>query len=181
MPKIGLKLRKLRNRRRLSIRELAGRTGIAHSTISLIERDKISPSLDTLAAIIDALGTTLSNFFGTVDASFVRPFYGEGDFVEIGTLSEISYRMVGINFPERQMLVLKETYQPGAISEVDLTHEAQEAGIVLEGEVKVTVAGIERVLRAGEAYYFDSKLPHTFENVSDHEAVIFSAITPPSY
>nr|WP_246591857.1 helix-turn-helix domain-containing protein [Aminobacter anthyllidis] len=43
MPKIGSKLRELRRRRDLGVRELAIRSGISHSTISLMERDKNQP------------------------------------------------------------------------------------------------------------------------------------------
>ena len=57
MPKIGVKLKEMRRRRDLGVRELAVRSGISHSTISLIERDKMSPSIDTLSAVLDALGT----------------------------------------------------------------------------------------------------------------------------
>ncbi len=52
---IGLGIRELRRRRGLGVRELAIRSGVSHSSISLIERDKISPSIDTLAAILEAL------------------------------------------------------------------------------------------------------------------------------
>ena len=61
MPNVGSKLRELRLRRKLGVRELADRSGISHSTISLIERDKISPSLDTLSAVLDASGITLTS------------------------------------------------------------------------------------------------------------------------
>lgn len=182
MPKIGTKLKKLRNRRRLSIRALALRTGVAHSTISLIERDRISPSIDTLGAIVDSLGTTLTTFFSKSDVELMpQPFYSAEDLLEIGTTDKISHQMIGSNFPERQMLVLKETYSPGAVSEVNLTHKAEEAGIVLTGKVKVSVGEQSKILKPGEAYYFDSQIPHTFENLSNDESVIFSAITPPSY
>lgn len=69
MPKIGSKLRELRRRRNLGVRELAARSGISHSTISLIERDRMSPSIDTLGAVLDALGTTLTGFFSDLQSS----------------------------------------------------------------------------------------------------------------
>jgi transcriptional regulator with XRE-family HTH domain len=63
MPNIGTRLKELRRRRDLTVRELALRSGVSHSSISLIERDQISPSVDTLGAILDALGSTLPGFF----------------------------------------------------------------------------------------------------------------------
>lgn len=182
MARVGERLKDLRGRRKLSVRELAARSGIAHSTISLIERDRISPSVDTLAAIVDALGTTLTAFFSADNVSHApSAFYSAEDLIEIGATDQLSYKMVGMNFRERHMLLMVETYQPGASSAAGLSHKAQEGGVVLQGAVRVTVGEEARVLTEGEAYYFDSRLPHSFENVADGESRIISAITPPSY
>ena len=76
MPKVGSKLRELRRRRGLGIRELAVRSGISHSAVSLIERDKMSPSVNTLGAVLDALGTTLPGFFSDLHQDLAStPFY----------------------------------------------------------------------------------------------------------
>ena len=63
---IGIRLQAVRKGKGLSQRELAKRVGVTNSTISLIERDRISPSVDTLSAILDALGTTLPGFFSGI-------------------------------------------------------------------------------------------------------------------
>ena len=131
MPRIGTKLKELRRRRDLGVRELAVRSGISHSTISLIERDRMSPSIDTLSAILDALGTTLPGFFSDLQSSLpYSPFYPAPELVEIGKPETISYRMIGINHPNRQILMLHETYAAGGDSGEAFSHSAQEAGIV---------------------------------------------------
>lgn len=182
MPQIGHQLRELRRRRQLSSRELAARAGVSHSSISLIERDRMSPSIDTLGAIVEALGSTLVEFFaGLPNAQRVSPVYRPEDFVEIGNPEEISYRVIGFGHPARQMQVLLETYAPKADTGQIFSHDAQEAGLVLEGRVELTVG--ERVweLGVGDGYYFDSNLPHRFRNLGPGLARIVSAITPPSY
>lgn len=182
MPKIGSKLRELRRRRDLGVRELAARSGISHSTISLIERDRMSPSIDTLGAVLDALGTTLPGFFSDLQTSLpYSPFYASEDLVEIGKVDTISYRVVGLDHPNRQMLMLHERYAPGADTGEEFTHAAQEAGMVLSGLVEVTVGNQKKVLKPGDGYYFDSRMPHRFRNVHDGQSEILSAITPPTY
>ena len=100
MPKIGTRLRELRRRRSLGVREVALRSGISHSSISLIERDRMSPSVDTLNAILDALGTTLTGFFSDLNSAVHHsPFYEADEWVEIGKAQTISYRMLGMNHP----------------------------------------------------------------------------------
>lgn len=182
MSQIGEHLRELRRRRHLGIRELAMRSGISHSTISLIERDRISPSVDTLGAILDALGTTLTGFFSGIRSAVPSsPFYSARDCIEIGNHDSISYRMLGVNFPNRSLLMLHETYAPGADTGEAFSHHAQEAGFVMSGSVEITVGGERRVLGPGDGYYFDSRSPHRFRNASDEPSQIVSAVTPPTY
>ena len=106
MAKIGARLKSLRTRRQLSIRVLSARSGVSHSTISLIERDRISPSLDTLGAILDALGSTLVGFLADEPRGTQTPFYRGPDLPEIGNERGISYRIIGINHPNRRLQML---------------------------------------------------------------------------
>jgi len=180
--KIGDKLRELRQRRKLSVREVALRSGVSHSSISLIERDMISPSLDTLRAVLDALGTTLSGFFLDLKSALPQsPFYRAADLTEIGQPDSISHRVIGLDYPNKSMLVLHESYAPGAETGEAYAHSAQEGGMILSGAIEVTVDGQMQVLLPGDGYYFDSRLPHRFRNISDGRSEIVSAITPPTY
>ena len=183
MPRIGRHVKELRARRNLSVRELAHRSGISHATISLIERDRSSPTIDTLAAIADALGTTLTGFLHGIEPSVpYSPFYSHEQLLEIGEERSISYLMVGGNHPDRQILMMYETYAVGAdTGQVGLSHKAQEAGFVLSGEIELTVGTQSQILNKGDAYYFDSVHPHRFRNVGKSKAVIVSAVTPPTY
>ncbi len=182
MPKIGLHIKELRSRRKLTVRELAQRSGVAHATISLIERDRTSPSLNTLSAMLDALGTTIVGFFDDVQQS-IKPsaFYTQENLVEIGDVNSVSYRMIGMNHPNRKILMLHESYAVGADTGKAFSHKAQEAGFVLRGAVEVTVGDEVTVLHQGDGYYFDSQLPHRFRNVGHEKVEIISAVTPPSY
>lgn len=182
MPAIGNGLRELRRRRQLSTRQLALRSGISHSTISLIERDRLSPSVDTLGAILEAMGSTMSGFFSQLASTTpYSPFYRAEDLAEAGRPSSISYRIVGINHPNRSLVMLHETYAPGADTGEAISHVAQEAGVIVQGSVEVTVGQEARLLATGDAYYFDSQLPHRFRNTGKTPAQIVSAITPPTY
>ena len=182
MPQVGAKLHELRRRRDISIRALAIRSGVSHSTISLIERDRMSPSIDTLAAILDALGGTLTAFFLDLRSGMpASPFYARSELVEIGRANTISHRLIGTNHHDRDMMLIHETYAPGADTGEAFSHTAQEAGLVIRGAVEVTVGASSRVLREGDGYYFDSRIAHRFRNVSDEISEIVSAVTPPSY
>ncbi len=68
---------------------------------------------------------------------------------------------------------------PGACDGMGVV--AEEAGIVIEGEIEITVADQVKVMRAGEGYIFDSRLPHRFRNFDDDVCEIISSCTPPSF
>jgi transcriptional regulator with XRE-family HTH domain len=61
---IGVNIKKLREVKGISLRELAKRLQVSASFISQIETNKAYPSLVTLKSIADALGTTVGSLIG---------------------------------------------------------------------------------------------------------------------
>ena len=62
---IGERLRELREARNISMRSLATRSGLSANALSMIERGKASPSVSTLYKLAEALGISITSFFGT--------------------------------------------------------------------------------------------------------------------
>lgn len=178
---IGARLRRLRKRAGLSQRELASKSGVTNAMISLIETDRTNPSVGTLKGILDGLSVSLADFFAMAQEAEQKVFYTADDLVEIAG-GRISYRQVGADLRGRTLQVLHERLRPGAdTGKAKLSHDAQESGVVLKGRVELTVGSQKRVLRGGDAYYFDSRIPHRFRNVGDEECEIVSACSPPSF
>ena len=110
-----------------------------------------------------------------------KVFYRSDELVEIAG-GRISYRQVGADMRGRTLQILHERLKPGGdTGKAKLSHDAQEGGVVIKGCIELTVGSQRRVLRAGDAYYFDSRVPHRFRNVGDDECEIVSACTPPSF
>jgi len=176
---VGSRLRYLRDMHGLSQRELARRAGLTHGTIGSIERDAISPSVGSLRKILDSFPMTLSEFFALNPDSETQVFFGHGELMEVGG-GGISLRQVGHNLKNRPLQVLLERYAPGAeTAKTPYSHIGDEGGVVIQGQVEVTVGGATRVLGPGDGYLFSSRLPHKFRNVGTDEAVVVSANTPP--
>ena len=64
MLNIGLQLRKTRKRCNLTLDQLAGSSGVDRGTISRIELGRVSPRIDTIGFLCEAMNTSLSHFFG---------------------------------------------------------------------------------------------------------------------
>ncbi len=180
---IGGRLQLVRKVKGLSQRELAKRVGVTNSTISLIEQNKVSPSVSSLKKVLDGIPISLAAFF-TLDLDIGladSPFYTAGELPDVGN-GDIHYYLVGQHRPQRQMCILREVMPPGSdTGEAMLVHEGEEGGVIVAGEVEVTVGEQVQVLRAGEAYYFESRIPHRFRNVGTEAAVLVSANTPATF
>ncbi len=61
--RLGAQLRLERNKRELSVRELARRIGVSASLVSQIETGRVQPSVTTLMALVTELGLSLDNLF----------------------------------------------------------------------------------------------------------------------
>lgn len=181
---IGQRLRSIREDRGLSQRELASRAGLTNGTISLIEKNKTSPSVASLKSLLDAIPISMAEFFSTLEETQMQKvFYRVNEFTEISPSREgqVSLRQLG-NAQEHSLQVLHETYPPGADTGPELlTHEGEEAGIVISGEIEVTVDGNIAILGAGDGYLFDSRLPHRFRNSGGVTCIVVSACTPPTF
>ncbi|RYH03572.1 cupin domain-containing protein [Salipiger sp. IMCC34102] len=184
---IGERLRQLREDHGLSQRELASRAGLTNGAISLIEKNRSSPSVASLKSLLDAFPISMADFFAPLEAEAgPRHFYTADQFREIApqdgaTGPPVSLRQLG-RAAEHSLQILHETYPPGADTGPEfLQHTGEEAGIVVRGRIEVTVDGAVQVLDEGDGYLFDSRLPHRFRNTSDTECVVISACTPPTF
>lgn len=181
MNNLGLRLKQLRTRQGLSQRQLARNSGVSNATISLIEHDRTDPSMGLLKRILDAMGVSFAEFFSSGTRQPEQYFYVQDELTEIGS-GPISYRQVGGDLSESNLQILHERYQPGAdTGQSLLSHEAEEGGIILSGRLEVTVADQVRVLSVGDAYRFNSRLPHRFRNTGSEDCLLVSACTPPSF
>ena len=87
---------------------------------------------------------------------------------------------MGAGQPERSIEVLREIMQPGADTGEDrIRHSGDEGGVVISGQLELTVGDETRLLGPDEGYYFEGSTPHRFRTVGDTPLVIVSANTSP--
>jgi transcriptional regulator with XRE-family HTH domain len=176
----GERLRAIREMYGLSQRALAKKAGVTNGMISMIELNRNSPSLATLKKILEAIPISFAEFFSTDIDGNQQIVYRADELLEIGT-SGFSFKQVGRNLQNKAMQILHETIAPGADSGEDmLRHDSEEGGVVTKGSLELTVGGETFVLGPGDAYYFDSRIPHRFRNIGEEEVEMVSACSPPT-
>ena len=179
---IGTRLKLVRQIFGLTQRELARRAGVTNGAISLIEQNRVSPSISSLRKILDGIPLSMADFFTLNFSPSEEVFFTAESLPDIASDPAMSWRMIGAKMKERALLMLKETYEPGAdTGDAMLRHEGEECGIVISGTIIVTVGMQERQLGPGDAYYFRSDIPHRFRNPGPEPCVLVSAATPASF
>jgi transcriptional regulator with XRE-family HTH domain len=196
---VGQRLRAERERRGLSLRELARRLAISPSALSQIETGRSRPSVGTLYAIVTELEISLDELFGSArlgdpggavagaatsaaagagepGASLVqRRDSRKGLDLESGVRWE---RLTPTSEPDADFLYV--VYEVGGASSrpgTHMRHMGREYGLVLSGRLRVTIGFDEEQyeLGPGDSIAFESSRPHRLENAGDEpvEAIWF--------
>ena len=175
------RLRAERERRGLSLRELARRLDISPSAISQIETGRARPSVATLWAIVTELGMSLDDLFAQ-DAAPAAPATGAPAPAptSLPVVSEAARealqlatgvrweRMTADADPDVDFIWV--VYEAGGSSSPDdsmIRHAGREYGLVLSGRLEVTVGFETTVLGPGDSISFDSTTPHRLRNAGD--------------
>lgn len=175
---LGARLKHVRQQAGLSQRALAKRAGVTHAAISLIESNQSSPSVASLKKVLDGIPMSLSDFFALEISTETRIFFKAHELLPL-TEGDVSFRQVG-DSRYQKLQILHERYAPGAdTGRSMLQHDAEEGGVVIYGQIELTVGDRKQILYPGDAYLFDSRLPHRFRNPGKEDCVIVSACTPP--
>ena len=178
---IGSRLKQHRQQKGLSQRALARLAGVTNGLISQIEQNKISPSVASLKKILDVLSLSLADFFTSDEPAGASHFYSRKSLPNLGS-GEVAIFLVGANVRHRAMSILHEVYAPGADTGPQmLSHAGEEGGVVIKGKIEVTVGDKVEVLGPGDAYYFESRMPHRFRNLAAGPCEIVSANAPPTF
>jgi transcriptional regulator with XRE-family HTH domain len=183
---LGPRLRAIRLRRGLSLRELARRLELSPSSISQIETGKMQPSVRTLYAFVSEFGVTVDevlfdqgHVLDGAPPSVAEPSQavtGPGLSVQRAANRPTITLNSGVTW-ERLMFwadedveFIEATYPPGGSSEPDHRlgrHDGHEFGYVLSGTLHVAVGFDEFVLEPGDSISFPSPTPHRLSNDGD--------------
>lgn len=166
-PKVGPRIRRRRRDRGLTLAGVAGLTGLNVGYLSQVENDKASPSLETLAALAEALDVPIAWFLleQSVAPRVVRAderpqrttLAGEGQ------LSQVDGGVA------RDLAIMEGVMPPGHRTGFH-AHPGDEHHVILAGRVRITQG--EVVVEAGPGDYvlLDGTLPHDAETVGDEPA-----------
>jgi transcriptional regulator with XRE-family HTH domain len=161
---VGSRLRKLREMHGMSMRALAAKSGLSANALSVIERGKTSPSVSTLYKLADALGVSVTAFFGEVMEKQQVIFLKSDKRTRIPFSRGIFEGLGGEKFVGRvEPFVL--TLESGATSgSHSMTHTGHEFVFCLHGELEYTVEKKTYPMSSGDSLLFAAQLNHKWKN-----------------
>ncbi|HET7676711.1 MAG TPA: helix-turn-helix domain-containing protein [Candidatus Limnocylindrales bacterium] len=167
-PAIGTQVRRLRTERGMTLSVLAERSGLNVGYLSQIENDKASPSLETLAALAEAIEVPVHWFLlatasppRVVRAVDRRRWKGPGG---------VDVEEVDGGIP-RDIRVVVVTSRPGQRTGLH-AHAGDEHHIVLAGRVRLEQGGNTAELDPGDYLLWDATLPHDAETIGEEPSTL---------
>jgi transcriptional regulator with XRE-family HTH domain len=193
MGDLGTNLRSLRIQRNLTLEQLSRKAKISKSQLSQIERNSSVPTVTRLVRIASALEVELDHLVASPaqSADARRGVEAKTHSGNIAGVRKDERRKVimpwGASFEvlcpdlRHQIEFLYLHYPVGATAGQLYTHAGEECGLVLEGTFRGIFEDREVVLEAGDSVYYDSSIPHYWENAGEVDVRAIWAITPPSF
>lgn len=181
--RLGAMIRSHRIARAMTLRDVSARCGIAIGTLSQLERGLASPSLKVLREVCTVLDLPMGKLFDggaePQDEIVVRPH-------ERGSLAIPSKGMRKELLTRRHdgagIQAMIVTVEPGGGSGAEpYSHDGEEVGHVLAGELKIRIGSRSFHVRAGDTFCFESTLPHGFENDGHVDAVVLWVVSRAFY
>ncbi|MGD1870351.1 MAG: helix-turn-helix domain-containing protein [Neomegalonema sp.] len=172
----------------MTLSDLAQASSLSVGFLSLVERGQKQPSLDALQRISRALSIEIGWLFPTSpsddpleDAYVVRKsFRRRIDYSRLsGTeyLGEVDYLLSPSI--DGQLVMTMMQFSPGGHSgDNPLSHEGEEAGYVLSGQLTLEVDGHVFVLEEGDSFGFAGEKPHRYLNSGEVELRIILTNSP---
>ncbi len=180
--KICRKIHQIRLQNKLTLLEIAQRTGFTKGYLSLIERGKKSPPIATLSKIAQAIGVDIGAFFEQrkPENSIIIAKKGEGEIVvRDGTIFGYRYESIAPTKRLKTMEPFIITLPSKSKEENRFDHEGEELFYVLEGRINFFYGEKKYFLVEGDCIYFDSSIPHRGEGVGKKSAKALVVIYTP--
>lgn len=180
--KFGGKLRAVRERKNVTLKAVAKRAGVSESLVSQIERNKVSPSIDTLLTLADALDIDYEYLFTDYrqnkKVSIVR--FEERNSLKVNDVTMFQLSKIG-SVPEDHsieafMLEIEKGSEKG---DLEYGHTGKEFGLILEGNGELIYGSEKYEVKAGDTVSFSSDIPHILKNIGDDRLRAVWIVTPP--
>lgn len=174
-PAVGLRIRLLRKRKKLTMKDLASSSGLSTNAISKIERGETSPTVASLRKISTALEVGILTLFREEEAAAV--VFTKCNERHRTYVSGAIFESLGAGLIDQSLVPLIIVLDPKAGNNEDTySHSGEEFVFCLEGKVEYRVGNTIHQMDIGDSILFDPTQPHSFSNPINEPAKILLII-----
>lgn len=181
-PEMGLRLKKARESRGLSIFDIYLRTNINVDLLSQIEEGKVIPPLGTVIKLAKALDMTIGYFISGEEGK-AYTIVRKDDRKTTSRFDSKKEKQYGYEYEslaphktDRHMEPFLVTLEPSETDEERSAHDGQEFIFVLQGKMEVRLEEDIHILEPGDCIYYDSTVPHLVKCHSEETTKILAVL-----
>lgn len=180
--RFGSKIRMVRERKGLTLKDVASRAGVSESLVSQIERNRVSPAIDTLLSLATVLDINLEFLFEEFKTGQSVKIIRNG---ERRTIAEDEVRYEELAKPlESNGSYSMESYlitiPPHAHTHRgSYGHLGRELGFIIQGTAEFRYENKKYILEQGDSISFSASSPHVLANNSSVELQALWVVSPP--
>ena len=180
---IGERIKKKRNEKDFSLRELAAKVDLSASFLSQIEQGKASPSIENLKKIANYLEVKVSYLIEEEDESLGSFHIKKEDRKYVESIdSKTSIALLTSSKIEKNMEPIMYEIKPGGESGRGFfNHNGEELMYIIEGTLDIYIEDQLTTLNEGDSFYFKSSLNHRFKNNGKKLTKAIWVVTPPTF
>ena len=173
----GQRIKKLRDDHKMSVVDLAEKTGQPPEFIEQVESDSLTPPVSFLLQLSQALQIDPSNFLTEQEKMKIDGKRQEG-FVK--RTQNYSYRTLTPGAADKHLRAFMVTIEPREVHKmVEYKHPGEEFIFVYKGELELTLGSKVFHLNQGETIHFDSETRHKLRNISDEKCELIVTLYTP--
>jgi transcriptional regulator with XRE-family HTH domain len=170
---LAQRIKAFRLDQRLTLQQVASRTGLTRSWLSKVENFRVTPSLPALGAIAEALGVTVAQMVEGLEKKPGLVLTRKGERKKVlrdHPRSKTAYESLAYGHTGRKMDPFLLKVPPGDAHRAALPHEGEEFLLVLSGQIDFEYGHETYTLRKGDSLYFNAAVKHRVLNRSANPA-----------
>lgn len=180
--RFGEKLRTIRENKGYTLKMVAKAAGVSESLVSQIERNHVSPAIDTLLALAEVLDINLEFLFEEyrrerpvhIIRKDERPIIREDEIV-FEQLAKPSTENSSSSFESYMLKIPAHAHTHRG----SYGHIGREFGFIIKGQCTLSYENHEYILNEGDSVSFPASCPHVLENKGDEPMEAVWTVTPP--
>jgi transcriptional regulator with XRE-family HTH domain len=180
--KIGKRLRGLRKAKGLTLDELSRKSGVALATLSRMENDKMTGTIQAHSNICKALGVSITELYKELEneQKTVESIPEEERTEHFVHADKATYELLVSKAQGKKIMPLMIKLESGGRTQSEQNKPGVEKFVyVINGTLEAKIGDNDYTLKPGDSLYFDASLPHSFTNGTKRGSEAICVVTPP--